>query len=170
MFTTQQGYIFDARLDASGNIGILEGFKCFGGTVDIVFGISQVGDITKAIYCDKSEGFQLLSKIANTDESLTHFLRSKRGTYAVIGNSAMIGVAKLRQSTREIKSLELYAPVVESNCEGKPCLICNRLSANKGFHVTLLKEGMYNSIKERVAENISRLDYSDKKSYLQGRL
>lgn len=172
MITHSQGYIFDARLDSDGKkVGILESYKYFNKTVDIIFGVNQTGHITRAVYCDKHLGFKCLSDICIDDEKIDLFLKSRRGTYAVIGIATMVGVAKINIVTNEIRNLDLYTPISDTVCDGKPVVICDKLSTVRGFHHKVISTGIYNSIRDTVVNDLMTVvDLKDKKSYLKSRL
>ena len=170
MFTHSQGYIFNARQDPNGKMGVLESYKYFNGYVDIIFGVTQTGHITKAVYCDRHIGFKPLSDIVTSEESLNLFLKSRRGTYAVIGSATMFGVAKVNRETGEIRKFDLYTPIGDNICDGKPVVICDKVSNVKGFHHSIVNDNVYKILTQTIMSELSKLDFSSKGSFLKGRL
>lgn len=170
MFTHSQGYIFNARQGNNGKIGVLENYKYFNGSVDIIFGVTQTGHVCQALFCDRHTGFKPLKDIIDSDEDMELFLKSRRGTYAVIGSSTMFGVAKVNRSTGDIKNLQLYTPIGDSICDGKPVIICDRVSNVKGFHHSVINDNIYDILINTVVSDLSKLDFSSKGSFLKGRL
>lgn len=170
MFTHSRGYIFNARQDLHGKIGVLEGYKYFNGTIDITFGVTQTAHITSAVFYSSYDGFKPLSTIVNSDESMDLFLKSRRGTYAVIGSATMLGVAKVNHETGKVRKLTLYTPVGDDICDGKPVIICDKLSNVKGFHHNVVSDSVYNVLESSVVNELEKLDLSSKQAFLKGRL
>lgn len=174
MFKHAKGFIFEARKDATGKMGIIERYKTFDHITELIFGVTQKGKISTAVYCDKHEGFTQLKELLGndcTDEQIDKFLSSRRALYGVIGNIVFICRARIKEETGELLSIDLYIPMSENVLnDGKPCIICNKVNTKKGIHHYIMAENLYNDYIEKVKKELFSINIGSKRDYYRYRM
>jgi len=170
MFLCNQGYAFEGRIDCNGRKGIKESLNIFGGIATIVCGLRANGKISPPVYYTASDGFRYLEDEFKTQSDIDTFLRSNRGTYAIIGHSSYMVKVKINVTTKDILSIDVFMPTHDLLIDGKtPGTAYAKLSTESGLHKTKVGKEGYNALLSEVANSVKRLDLSSKGNYLYSR-
>lgn len=181
MFSCQEGYIFESRIDMNSVQGVIETYKKSGNTVKVICGIDSLGRITPLYYFDKDTGFTELSCICDTDEGMDKFLRSNRGVYTKMGVANFFVEYKV---TNNSASVELYIPKRDvqikdesADCNKdikyhkmRPAIACEKISVRQGINLATVNQVTYDKLVKGVINCFNKLDLSNKKAYYKSRL
>lgn len=170
MFKCNCGYVFEARTDCNGKKGVKEEFNTFNGKARFTCGVSMTGEVTSAVYYTADEGFKSLSEDFKTEEEVSKFMRSRRATYAVVGQASYIAKVNMDIATKEAK-IELYIPVQDVTISGGGCGVAYyKVSREHGLHLFKMSEKGYDILYKTVKKQVEAFDLSSKQAYYLSRM
>lgn len=170
MFKCNCGYVFEARTDCNGKKGVKEEFNIFNRKARFTCGVSITGQVMNMVYYTAEEGFKPLSDDFSNEEEITKFLRSKRASYAVVGQASYIAKVNMDIAKKEAK-IELFVPVQDVTINGSGCGVAYyKVAKETGFHLFKMSEKGYKILYETVKKQVESFDYSSKQAYYLSRM
>lgn len=181
MVRVNNGYLFEARSDASGKIGVNGSFKAIkrGDKVHITFtaGINTNVKMCVPSVGDLSNGFVELSKVCTSDEELQAWVASNRSYYYRVGSFGVMadGTAIVHaDGTVDMSKVALYVPAsFVENCQSfdsKPAIFMLRLSEKPGMGIQTVSSTFLKGYMNYLSEYLSSVDTSSKFIFLRSLL
>ena len=194
MVLNSLGYIFDARKDSRGVLGLMENFKFQYReniqTVEILCATDRLGIPLIPAVNDLSEGFIPLPKILNQDGEgfdfdLDRFVKSNKPYFGKWGTFCYICTAKLKydRNTGEYldgqSEITFYVPkntsdkiqeIKDHKGEQMPAIVCQRISEKPGSNVFLVTNTVIEGFKKNFLNTFEFSDFESRFSYTKKRI
>ena len=177
MVSSNLGYIFECRHDATDRLGLVNKYNLLinEGTVNLTItcGVDSKGKIAELFRINRSlGGFECLSDFCKTEQDVQTFVKSNKSMFNVLGEFFLIadGTLTFNQSDYSLisdKKFFFYAPVTEVKDGGNPAMLSKRLSIKEGLNLFCVRESVYQSYYANFLKNITPDFFKDRKSYIQ---
>ena len=182
------GYYIDVRHDNLGHTGVLESCKFYESfkvrSADLVFTISDNGNIVSPYYIDVVNGFIPLSeKIEISEVGIKKFLSSHKATFGVLGSFVAVVEAKVKYDleTKELckSNISFYLPkTLIENLEGHvdnkgnniPVIITQKCSTKDSFLTRSVNSNIIKMYESKVLNFLNFDIIENKESYMKARL
>lgn len=173
-----RGYIFESRRDDFGRKGYKESYELFNGVATVLIAFDKNMKINAPIYYTREAGYKLLEEDFPTEADLETFLRSRRGTYAVVRTFDYLIRARIEVETKRVKSLEIFVPIQDftekvnrgyGKIRVRTCGIFYKVGLTSGNGIYTVNKKSWDSRVEAFNKAIKDIDFSSKAKYLKSR-
>lgn len=181
MVRVNNGYLFEARTDASGKTGVNGAFKSMqrGEKKHMTFtlGISPSVKMCIPAVSDLSNGFVSLDRVCKDDAELQNWIASNRSYYYRVGvfGTMADGTALVYDDGHvDMSKVSLYVPAsfVEScqSFQGKPAVLMLKLSDKPGSGLQAVSPTFLKGYMNYLADFLASVDASSKFTFLSSLL
>ena len=173
-----RGYIFESRRDDFGRKGYKESYELFNGVATVLMSFDKKMNVNAPIYYTREVGYKPLEEDFPTEADLETFLRSRRGTYAVVETFGYLIRARIEVETKRVKSLEIFIPIQDftekvnrgyGRIRVRTCGVFYKMGLVKGNGIYTVKKENWNNHVDAFNKAIENIDFSSKAKYLKSR-